>query len=325
MEPAGQGKTANVLSCELEDWFHILDSDRVPTIDTWGSLPLRVERNTERLLELFEQTHVRATFFCLGWIAERVPQLVRRCQRAGHEIGSHGYGHVLAYHVGRQAFREDIVRSKEILEDITGAEVPGFRSPGFCVREDNQWLFETVAEAGFRYDASVFPTHHGHGGLRAAPPDPYIIETSRGALVEIPVSTVTVLGHRVCLFGGGYLRISPLPLIRWGIRTLRHCGRPLIVYVHPREVDPDHPRLPLTLWRRFKCYTNLRTTMPKLRWLCEHYQFTTMGTLAAALSEASIGSLSSASEVDRVGNRAIIASHRGRRSFVPIEHARSSP
>ena len=286
MEATDQGKTINALSCELEDWFHILDSDRVPSIDTWDSLTWRVERNTERLLELFEETHVHATFFCLGWMAERVPQLVRRCQRAGHEIGSHGYAHVLAYRVGRQAFREDIVRSKEILEDITGVAVAGFRSPGFCVREDNQWLFEVVAEAGFRYDASVFPTHHGHGGLRAAPAEPYIVETSQGALVEIPVSTVTVLGHRICLFGGGYLRISPLPLIRWGIRMLHGGGRPLIVYVHPREIDPDHPRLPLTPWRQFKCYTNLHTTMPKLRWLCDHHRFTTMGAVAAALIES---------------------------------------
>jgi polysaccharide deacetylase family protein (PEP-CTERM system associated) len=287
MDATGHGRTVNAFSCELEDWFHILDSDKVPTIDRWDRLPLHIEENTERLLDLLHETGVLATFFCLGWIAEKVPQLVRRCRTAGHEIASHGYGHVLAYRVGRKAFREDIVRSKEILEDITGEEVAGFRSPGFSVRQDNQWVFDVVAEAGYSYDASVFPTHHGHGGLESAPPHPYFVETSHGMLVEIPTSTVSVLGRRFCLFGGGYLRISPLPLIRWGVRRLHQRGQPLVVYVHPREIDPDHPRLPLAPWRKFKCYTNLHTTLPKLRWLCEHYRFTTMGAVAAAILEKS--------------------------------------
>jgi len=287
MDAVSEGKTINAFSCELEDWFHILDSDKVPTIDTWDRLPLRIEENTERLLQLLHDTGVLATFFCLGWIAEKVPRLIHTCRKAGHEIASHGYGHVLAYRVGRKAFREDIVRSKKILEDITGEEVAGFRSPGFSVREDNRWVFDVVAEAGYSYDASVFPTHHGHGGLDGAPPHPHFIETSHGMLVEIPTSTVEAMGRRFCLFGGGYLRISPLPLIRWGVRRLHKQGQPLIVYVHPREIDPDHPRLPLVPWRKFKCYTNLHTTMPKLRWLCEHHRFTTMGAMAAAILERS--------------------------------------
>ncbi len=277
---AGQRDYPNAFSCELEDWFHILDSDIAPAIDEWPGPPLRAERNVHRLLQLFEDNHVRATFFCLGWMAERAPQLVRRCQRAGHEIGSHGYGHVLAYRVGRRAFLQDIVRSKKILEDITGQEVAGFRSPGFCVRDDNRWVFEVVREAGYAYDASVFPAHHGHGGLSHANPRPHLIETRAGVLVEIPTSTITFLGRRVCLFGGGYLRISPLPLIRWGVRRLHHKGQPLIVYIHPREIDPNHPRLPLGPARRFKCYVNLPSTMSKLRWLCEHYRFTTMVAVA---------------------------------------------
>jgi polysaccharide deacetylase family protein (PEP-CTERM system associated) len=283
----GRGQTVNALSCELEDWFHILDSDRVPLLDKWDSLPLRVERNTERLLDLFAETGVCATFFCLGWIAERVPQLVRRCRGAGHEIGSHGYGHVLAYQVGREGFRQDIERSKRILEDITGEEVIGFRSPGFSVRKDNRWVFDMVAEAGFRYDASVFPAPHGHGGLLNSPPGPHVIQTTGGPLVEIPTSTVRVTGRRICLFGGGYLRISPLPLIRWGIRRLHEQDQPLIVYVHPREIDPEHPRLPLEPRRRFKCYANLHTTMPKLQWLCRNYRFTTMGAVAAGVMQRS--------------------------------------
>jgi len=286
-ETAGRENPLNAFSCELEDWFHILGSDRVPRTSDWPALPLRAAQSVDRLLELLAENGARATFFCLGWMAERMPQVVRRCQRAGHEIASHGYGHLLAYRVSRRAFSDDIVRSKMILEDCIGQEVVGFRAPGFCVKEDTRWVFDVVAAAGYRYDASVFPTHHGHGGLCRATPDPCVLRTRYGPLVEIPVSTVPLLGRRVCLFGGGYLRITPLPLIRWGVARLNREGRPLIVYIHPREIDPDHPRLPLRLRRRFKCYVNLSSTMPKLRWLCSHCTFTTMRTVAARVeSEA---------------------------------------
>jgi polysaccharide deacetylase family protein (PEP-CTERM system associated) len=275
----------NVLSCELEDWFHILDSEVVPEIGQWSKLPLHAERNVDKLLRLFEDTGAKATFFCLGWMAERMPHVVRRCQEAGHEIASHGYGHIIAHRVGPASFREDITRSKKVIEDIAGQRVDGFRAPGFGVRNDNQWFFDTLAEAGYRYDASVFPAHHAHGGIRGANPKPHIIETKNGPLVEIPVSTVTLLGCRVCMFGGGYLRISPLFLIRWGARRVIRANQPLVVYVHPREVEPGHPRLPLPRWRKFKCYVNLQSTMPKLRWLCEHYSFTTAATLVKRLQQ----------------------------------------
>jgi polysaccharide deacetylase family protein (PEP-CTERM system associated) len=278
-----ESECLNVLTCELEDWFHILDSPSVPEIEQWSRLPLRAERNVDALLQLFEDTGVRATFFCLGWMAERMPYVVRRCQDAGHEIGSHGYGHIMAHGNRRDTICEDVVRSKKILEDITGRKVVGFRCPGFSVRDDDRWFFDVIAEAGYQYDASVFPAHHGHGGFRFTDPGPHFLETTKGPLVEIPVSTVKIFGRRICLFGGGYLRITPLYLIRWGVRRLREAKQPLIVYVHPREIDPKHPRLPLELKRRFKCYVNLRSTMPKLKWLCEHLSFTNMGSLVEIL------------------------------------------
>ena len=289
MEALERKEGISSFSCELEDWFHILDSDQVPGAEEWSRLPLRAERGIDRLLELLDETNVKGTFFCLGWMAEQMPHVVRRCQEAGHEIGSHGYGHVLAYRVGRRGFRDDIVRSKRILEDLTGEEVVGFRSPGFSVKEDNRWVFDVVTEAGYRYDASVFPAPHGHGGLCRADPGPHVVETESGPLVEIPMSTVPLLGRRMCLFGGGYLRLAPLWLIRWGVRHLHEAGRPLIVYIHPREVDPDHPRLPLPLKRRFKCYVNLRSTMAKLRWLCKHHEFMTMKAVAALHEPAVVG------------------------------------
>jgi polysaccharide deacetylase family protein (PEP-CTERM system associated) len=272
-------------SCEMEDWFHILDYEPVRSVESWSKLPLSADRSIERLLDLLAESEARATFFCLGWMAERMPGLVRKIYASGHEIGSHGYGHVLAYSVGRKAFERDIVRAKEVLEDITGIEVIGFRSPGFCVRQDSLWVLDAVAKAGYRYDASVFPAHHGHGGLAGTPAEPHVVTTAHGPLVEIPASTVKVLGRRMCLFGGGHLRLAPLPLIRWGIRQLHHDGLPLVVYIHPRELDPDHPRLPLPLVRRFKCYVNLRSTLPKLKWLLAEYRFTTMAEIAARVPQ----------------------------------------
>lgn len=298
MEVKERDERPNALTCELEDWFHILDSDRVPGIDDWARLPLRAERSIDRLLQLFHDTHARATFFCLGWMAERMPHVVRRCQEAGHEIGSHGYAHIMATPTNQAIFREDIVRAKKMLEDITGNEVVGFRSPGFSVRNDNTWFFDVVSESGYQYDASIFPAYHGHGGYYGGCLEPHIIQTSNGALMEIPVSTVSILGHQVCFFGGGYLRLSPLPVIRWGARRLQREGRPLIVYVHPREIDPDHPRLSLGLWRQFKCYNNLHSTLPKLSWLCQHTRFGTMISLAMQVSRTS-GARVSNSELAR--------------------------
>jgi len=316
MEEATQRHQLNAISCELEDWFHILDSDRAPRMEEWSRLPLQAEGNVRRLLELFDQTHVRATFFCLGWMAERMPRLVRDCHRAGHEIGSHGYGHVLAYRVGRRAFLQDIVRSKMILEHITGHEVIGFRCPGFAVKNGNRWVFDVVAEAGFKYDASVFPAYHGHGGLQDTIPGPHLVETTNGPLVEIPVSTVRFLGRRYCLFGGGHLRISPLSLIRWGVLRLHRADQPLVVYVHPREIDPHHPRLPLNLSRRFKCYVNLRSTMPKLGWLCRHYSFTTMSIIASTVRPMFVAKSTTVPEPS-VGRRAVAAIDSSRRPTAP--------
>jgi polysaccharide deacetylase family protein (PEP-CTERM system associated) len=279
-------ETSNAVTCDLEDWFHILGNDKVPKIDDWARLPSCAERNVDRFLQLFEDTDVRATFFCLGWMAERMPHVVRRCQQAGHEIGSHGYAHIMARPTNRAIFQKDIVRAKKVLEDITGREVVGFRSPGFSVRNDNPWFFDVVAGAGYRYDASVFPAHHGHGGYHGISPAPHMIETVHGRLVEIPASTVSILGYRICFFGGGYLRLSPLSVICWGARHLQSAGRPLIIYVHPREIQPDHPRLPLGLKRGFKSYVNLHTTMPKLTWLCEHWRFTTMNAVAVQVARS---------------------------------------
>lgn len=272
----------NALTIDVEDWFHILDSDSVPAIDNWAGLPSYVEGNTARVLDLLSAANVKATFFWLGWIAERHKSLVRRCAQEGHEIASHGYAHLLPWKVGEGRFCADIIRAKEVIEDISGKEVMGFRAAGFGITEAEPWAFDAIRKAGYLYDASVFPGHHGHGGLAAAPLIPNFIETKYGSLFEIPVSIVELLGRRASLFGGGYLRLAPQAMIKWGAARLQAEGRPLVVYVHPRDFDPDQPRLSLPLVRRFKCYVNLHTTFRKLKWLCQNYHFGTMRSLMRA-------------------------------------------
>lgn len=276
-------KAYNMLSVDVEDWFHILDSPVVPSLKEWNSLPLRAEKSMEMILTLLGETNSTATFFWLAWMAERFPELVKRCHDAGHEVASHGYAHVLAYEVGPSLFEKDLQRAKEVLEDIIGQPVYGFRAPGFGVTEKAPWAFDVIKSVGYTYDSSVFPASRGHGGLSSSPADPYYIKTSRGLLPEIPMTTVSFLGRKVSFFGGGYLRLAPIPLIKWGINKLHEQNRSLVVYVHPREFDPGHPRLPLSSIRRFKCYVNLDSTFPKLKWLCNEYKFCQLNELANEL------------------------------------------
>ena len=266
-------KSVGFLTVDVEDWFHILDDPAIPAFKQWEALEARLPQNIERLLSILNEHNVKATMFWLGWAAEKYPDIVRQCIKEGHEIASHGYAHVLAYKVGKEKFRSDIHKGKNILEDIIGNEVIGFRAAGFGTTADTDWIFDEIREAGFLYDSSVFPAKRGHGGIIDFKLEPHEIQTPHGVLLEIPQSVVEIFGKRISFFGGGYLRISPIHLIKWGIEKIHKSGRPLVVYVHPREVDPEHPRLPLKIHRRFKSYVNLKSTVPKLHWLCENYSF----------------------------------------------------
>jgi polysaccharide deacetylase family protein (PEP-CTERM system associated) len=271
-----KGKLHSCLTIDVEDWFHILDSPAVPGIKQWPSLESRIERNLKEMLAVLDSFSVKVTFFWLGWLAERQKDLVRMCRDAGHEIASHGYAHVLAYEVGPDAFKEDITLARDILENIIGDQVRGFRAPGFGITKKAPWAFEVIKESGYQYDSSVFPASRGHGGIADAPLTPYFIETRGGHLLEIPMSIVEIFGRRTSLFGGGYLRLANKLMIKWGIDKLQAAGRPLIVYLHPREIDPAQPHLPLSLLRQFKCYVNLSSTLPKMKWLCKNYTLFTM-------------------------------------------------
>lgn len=255
------------MTVDVEDWFHILDSPVAPSMEQWENLPSRVEIGLECILKLLDDCQVSATMFWLGWMAERHKHLVRQCASSGHEIASHGYGHVLAYKVGPAAFLDDILRAKQVLENITGQAVVGFRAPGFGITSQSRWAFDVIRAAGYRYDSSVFPAVRGHGGMPGECSTPHLIKTLHGELTEFPASVFSCVGASLSLFGGGYLRATPIPLLQWAAKRVLDRGQLLVLYIHPRELDLSHPRLPLPWVRRLKCYTNIASTERKLRLL----------------------------------------------------------
>jgi len=267
--------TPSIFSIDVEDWYHILDVESAPEIGQWDELPARVEANFRRLMDIMAERQVRATCFFIGHIAKRFPHLVKEAAQRGHEIASHSYEHRLVYTMTPAQFLEDASRSRALLEDIAGAPVTGFRASGFSVTEQTPWFFEKLVEAGYTYDSSTFPASRGHGGLKGGRLEPHRLKTPAGELVELPVTVAEVLGKRLCFFGGGYLRLFPFPLVRRMSRAVLDQGRPVIFYVHPREIDPEHPRLPMGVSRRFKTYVNLGTTERKIRSILAEFPVTT--------------------------------------------------
>ena len=263
----------SIFSVDVEDWFHILDDPSVPTIDQWAGLPSRVENNFSRLLDIFSECNAQVTCFFLGWVAGRFPHLVKEAAKRGHEVASHGYGHRLVYEQGREQFYEDVRRARFLLEDISGAEVVGYRAPGFSTTDDTPWFFDALAEAGYQYDSSVFPAPRGHGGMPRGQREPHRVGETQ--LLEVPISVADLMGKPMCFFGGGYLRLFPYWLIRKMALQVLTEGRPVVFYIHPREIDPAHPRLPMSRTRRFKSYVNLDTTEAKLRRILQDFPVTT--------------------------------------------------
>jgi polysaccharide deacetylase family protein (PEP-CTERM system associated) len=262
-----------IFSVDVEDWFHLLDVPTAPEITSWASLPSRVEANFNRLLNLFSEQECQVTCFFLGWIAERFPHLVREAVARGHEIASHGYAHQLAYTMTPRAFRADVTRSRLLLEDISGTAVLGYRAPGFSSTEHIPWFFSEVAASGYLYDSSVFPAKRGHGGNPHSDLGPHMVEEEM--LIELPASVAELGPMRMCFFGGGYLRLFPYSVIRRMGQRVIEDGRPLIFYIHPREIDPEHPRMAISSMRRFKSYVNLHTTERKIRNIIREFPVTT--------------------------------------------------
>lgn len=271
-----------VFSVDVEEWFHILDVPSTPPIHQWDRQESRVEASFRRMLDVFAEKQVRTTLFFLGWVAERHPRLVREAAAQGHEIASHGYAHELVYKHDRLHFTEDVRRAKGIIEDAAGVKVRGYRAPGFSATRETPWFFEALAETGHAYDSSIWPGNRNHGGWPGALPVPHVVPTAKGDIVEFPISMDRVLGRDLYFFGGGYLRFFPYPVIRDRAKVVLKEGRPVVLYLHPREVDPGHPRLPMSAKRRFMSYVNLSTTEPKMRRLFDDLPMTTFGALLDA-------------------------------------------
>jgi polysaccharide deacetylase family protein (PEP-CTERM system associated) len=265
----------SIFSVDVEDWFHILDIPQLPPPSSWDKLPSRVENNFLHLLDIFGEHEVQVTSFFLGWVGERFPHLVKRALRDGHEIASHGYGHRLVYEMGREAFYEDALRARKLLEDISGAPVLGYRSAGFSARRDTPWFFESLAEAGYQYDSSVFPAKRCHGGISEYRREPHQFVSNNAKILEFPITVTDFLGKQLCFFGGGYLRLFPYWLIRRMAKQVLSEGRPVVFYIHPREIDPAHPRLPMSRMRHFKSYVNLASTESKVRRIFMDFPTTT--------------------------------------------------
>jgi polysaccharide deacetylase family protein (PEP-CTERM system associated) len=248
------------VSVDVEDYFHVeAFADRIPP-ESWGQYPSRVVANTRRVLELFSRAGARGTFFILGWVAEREPALVREILSAGHEIGCHSYLHRCIFRLTPEQFRADTRRAAAAIENATGRKVLGYRAPTFSVIERSLWAIPILAEEGFLYDSSVFPVRHDVYGMPEAPRFSYQWTCPGGrALYEIPPLTIRVCGQNLPAVGGGYLRILPMWYTRWALRRVRRQdGKPVTVYFHPWEVDPDQPRL-AGRWRsRFRHYRNLK-------------------------------------------------------------------
>jgi polysaccharide deacetylase family protein (PEP-CTERM system associated) len=269
------------MSVDVEDYFHVSVFERSVPRGGWERLEARVVANTHRLLDLFDAFDVKATFFVLGWVAERNPTLVREIASRGHELASHGYAHRLVYDQTPAQFRDDVRRAKRTLEDCAGIRVDGYRAPSFSITNRSLWALDVLIEEGHRYDASIFPIRHDRYGIPGSPRHPYAISRSSGSIIEVPATTVQLSGVTLPVAGGGYFRLLPYQWTRWGIsRVNRDERRAAVFYIHPWEIDPDQPRLPTTVVGRFRHYRNLQHTEGRLRRLLKDFSF---GTVAALL------------------------------------------
>ncbi len=263
----------NCLSFDVEEHFQVSAFESPMRRRHWEQFESRVEVNIDRLLGMLATSEVRATFFVLGWVAERYPALVRRIATGGHEIASHGYGHELITGQTPIAFREDIRRAKGILENILSQPVLGYRAPSFSITKDTMWATQILVEEGHIYDSSIFPVLHDRYGVPSANPEVHQLLTSSGLLWEVPPSTVKYMGVRLPVAGGGYFRFYPYSILRALLRKLEGEGSPLVMYMHPWEFDPDQPRMEGPLISRMRHYLNLDKTASRLRTLLQDFAF----------------------------------------------------
>ena len=280
MTAGRQRPIVNAMSIDVEDSFQVSAFDHVVPRETWGQRESRVCANTERLLALFEERGVRATFFILGWVAERFPELVRRIAALRHEIACHGYGHRLVYEQSPEEFRQDVRRAKALLEDISTVPVHGYRAPSFSITQRSLWALDVLIEEGYQYDASVFPIHHDRYGIPGSPRHVHVVKRASGSIVEAPASTLRYGGVNVPIGGGGYFRLLPYRWTQKGIERLNRVEqRPAIVYLHPWEIDAAQPRIEVAPVTWFRHSVNLAKTESRLARLLRDFRFSTVANM----------------------------------------------
>ena len=264
----------NVVSVDVEDYFHAEIFSGIVQRTDWDRYPTRVEFNTKRLLELFAACNVQATFFIVGWVAEKFPRLVREIAASGHELACHSYWHRLIYQLKPEDFREDTHRAKSIIEQVAGQAIYGYRAPTYSIVDASLWALEVLAELGFTYDSSIYPIHHDRYGMPGAPRAPFRIRTASGSLTEYPLTTFRVAGHSFPVGGGGYLRLLPSWYTSMGIKRAHNDGLPIITYIHPWEIDTEQPRLPIKFPSSLRHYLNLARTYDRLAQMLHEEAFT---------------------------------------------------
>jgi len=271
-------KVLNVLTVDVEDYFHVEAFANNVRAEDWDSYPLRVEANTRRLLDIFASRGVSATFFVLGWVAQRCPTLVREIAAAGHDVGCHGFAHQAIYRGSKQDFVRDLRRAKMIIENILGSPVTAYRAPSYSITAKTIWALDLLAEEGFEYDSSIFPIVHDLYGIPGAPRFPHVRALKNGKEIkEFPPSTLRLLGINFPVGGGGYFRLFPYSVTSFAIHRINLVeNQPVMFYIHPWELDPEQPRLTARWLSRFRHYQNLASTETRLKTLLSEFEFSTL-------------------------------------------------
>lgn len=286
-----KSEIVNMLSIDVEDYFHVSAFERVSPPSSWTEFERRVDQSTDKILAILARFNVKATFFVLGWVAQFSPELVKKIALHGHEIASHGYGHQRVPTQSRREFREDIRQSKSMLEDLVGAQVKGYRAPSYSICLNSLWAFDELVEAGYTYDSSVFPIQHDFYGIPDWPRFPFPLQRTESGdwvpgsdrslgceLVEVPISTLNKAGRNLPIAGGGYFRLYPYGLTRMGLKQINDQEkRPFVFYIHPWEFDPEQPRMKNAgLKSRFRHYLNLKKTEGRFTRLVQDFNFSTI-------------------------------------------------
>lgn len=279
--PPTGATTLNALTIDVEDYFHVSGFEGCVDRSQWDDFPSRVADNTHRIMDILASAGVHGTFFVLGWVAERRPDLVKDIRAAGHEIGSHGYWHRLIYRQTPDEFRTDLRHGRDVLQDILGEALTAYRAPSFSITRQSLWALDVLIEEGFLVDSSIYPTRHDRYGIPGAPLEPHRLGLPAGTLWEFPPPVYRCAGYPLAVGGGGWFRLYPYAVTRGCLRAVNRAGRPFAVYLHPWELDPNQPRLAPGRMAAFRHYVNLRRTEARLMQLLVDFRF---GKLSESLA-----------------------------------------